>query len=52
MPYAVAASDGRLVAGLADGQLWQSRDRGDAWDACELVGDPLAALHALAFASR
>jgi photosystem II stability/assembly factor-like uncharacterized protein len=51
MPYAVAASDGRLVAGLADGQLWQSRDGGDAWEACELAGRPLAAVHALAFAT-
>ena len=29
MPYALLAADGRLFAGLADGQLWESRDRGD-----------------------
>jgi photosystem II stability/assembly factor-like uncharacterized protein len=50
MPYAIAAIDARLVAGLADGQLWQSRDGGDTWEACELSGRPLAAVHALAFA--
>jgi photosystem II stability/assembly factor-like uncharacterized protein len=47
MPYALLALDGRLFAGLADGQLWDSRDRGDTWRACSFVGDPIAALHAL-----
>ena len=31
MPYALVATDGRLFAGLANGQLWESRDRGDTW---------------------
>ncbi len=31
MPYALVATDGRLFAGLSDGQLWESRDRGDSW---------------------
>jgi photosystem II stability/assembly factor-like uncharacterized protein len=48
MPYALVAGDGRLFAGLADGQLWESRNGGDAWSACALRGDGLTALHALA----
>jgi len=31
MPYALLATDDRLFAGLSDGQLWESRDRGDTW---------------------
>jgi hypothetical protein len=48
MPYALVATDGRLFAGLADGQLWESRDRGDTWAACEVVGEKVAAVVALA----
>ncbi len=51
MPYALVAADGRLFAGLADGQIWQSGDRGESWRACTLRGDSLAALQALAYAS-
>jgi hypothetical protein len=29
--YALAATDGRLVAGLGDGTLLESADRGDTW---------------------
>jgi hypothetical protein len=29
MPYALLAVEDRLFAGLADGQLWESRDRGE-----------------------
>ena len=47
MPYALVATDGRLVAGLADGQLWESPDRGDSWTAMRLRGDTLAAVLAL-----
>ena len=47
MPYALLAADGRVFAGLADGQLWASSDRGDTWQACRLEGDPLTSLHAL-----
>jgi len=36
MPYALLATDGRLFAGLADGRLWESRDRGDSWTALRL----------------
>ena len=51
MPYALVAAEDRLFAGLADGQLWESRDRGDTWQACALGGDPLTELHGLAYAS-
>jgi hypothetical protein len=32
MPYALAATDGELLAGMADGRILRSRDRGDSWD--------------------
>ena len=51
MPYALVAADGLLFAGLADGQIWESADRGDSWHACTVRGDSLTALHALAYAS-
>jgi len=51
MPYALVAADGRLFAGLADGQIWESGDRGESWRACTLRGDSLGALQALAYAS-
>jgi hypothetical protein len=47
MPYALCAANGRLFAGLADGQLWESRDGGDSWTAMRLQGDTLGALVAL-----
>ena len=50
MPYALLATDGRLFAGLADGQLWESSDRGDSWRALRLEGDRLGRLVALAAA--
>jgi hypothetical protein len=50
MPYALAAGAGRLFAGLADGQIWESGDRGDTWTASTLRGDGLGELHALAVA--
>jgi len=51
MPYALLASDGRLFAGLADGQLWESRNQGETWTACTLQGDKLDSLVALGDAS-
>jgi hypothetical protein len=48
MPYALVAADGRLFAGLADGQLWESRDKGDHWSRCTLEGDRLERIVALA----
>jgi photosystem II stability/assembly factor-like uncharacterized protein len=47
MPYALVAGDGRLFAGLADGQLWESRDHGDSWRVCTFQDGALPALHAL-----
>ena len=47
MPYALVAFEGRVVAGLADGQLWGSQDRGESWERYELEGDPPRELHAL-----
>lgn len=49
MPYALVAADERLFAGLADGQIWQSGDRGETWSACALRGDKLTEVHALAY---
>jgi photosystem II stability/assembly factor-like uncharacterized protein len=49
MPYALVAAEGRLFAGLADGDIWESRDRGETWSASTLGGDPLTELHALAY---
>ena len=50
MPYALVATQERLLAGLADGQLWESVDRGERWMRSELRGDALIELHALAAA--
>jgi len=50
MPYVLLTSDKRLFAGFADGQLWESRDRGDSWSALGLEGDALGAVLALASA--
>jgi hypothetical protein len=50
MPYALVAEGGRLFAALADGQLWQSGDRGESWHECALDGDALVQLNALAYA--
>ena len=51
MPYALVATSDRLFAGLADGQLYESGDRGETWRRCELVGHPLTGLVALADAA-
>jgi photosystem II stability/assembly factor-like uncharacterized protein len=51
MPYALVATDGRLFAGLADGQIWESEDRGDSWRACTFQGGSLTAIQALVYSS-
>jgi hypothetical protein len=51
MPYALVATEQRLFAGLANGELWESRDRGDSWRRCELT-TPLSRLLALGVAVR
>jgi hypothetical protein len=38
MPYALVTDDDRLFAGLANGDLWESRDHGGSWHRCELHG--------------
>jgi photosystem II stability/assembly factor-like uncharacterized protein len=48
MPYALAASSGALYAGLADGRVFRSTDRGDTWNEIGLRGDPLPRILALA----
>src|SRR6185312_123992 len=44
MPYALLVADDRLFAGLADGQIWESRDGGDSWAVVRLEGEPITAL--------
>ena len=48
MPYALLATEGRLFAGLADGQIWESADGGDRWAALRLEGERIGSLVALA----
>ena len=50
MPYALVARDDRVVAGLANGEIWESRDGGDGWTRWRLGGDRLDRLTALATA--
>ena len=47
MPYALVATRERVLAGLANGELWRSDDRGDTWRRCPLAGDPLRGIVAL-----
>jgi hypothetical protein len=47
MAYALLATEGRVFAGLADGALWQSSDRGDTWEPLRLEGDELTGIVAL-----
>jgi photosystem II stability/assembly factor-like uncharacterized protein len=39
MPYALAFVDGLLVAGLADGTIYATRDGGDSWEQARLEGE-------------
>ena len=48
MPYALLATNGRLFAGLANGQIWESRNHGDSWTEMRLQSGTLAAVLALA----
>ena len=50
MPYALLTTQNRLFAGLVNGELWESRDRGESWSRCGLQGDRLDSLLALATA--
>jgi photosystem II stability/assembly factor-like uncharacterized protein len=51
MPYALVAVEGRLFAGLRNGELWESADSGDTWQACLLEGDTPKRLSALVVAA-
>jgi hypothetical protein len=48
MPYALLAAEGRLFAGLADGQIWESPDGGDRWTPLRLERERIGSLVALA----
>ncbi len=45
--YALVATERRLLAGLANGQLWESGNRGESRTALQLDGDSLDAIVAL-----
>jgi len=47
MPYALLATDGRLFAGLADGQIWESPDGGESWASLRLQDERIGSLVAL-----
>jgi photosystem II stability/assembly factor-like uncharacterized protein len=47
MPYSFAVADDRLFAGLSDGRLYESRDRGDTWTELALAGERPPSLLAL-----
>jgi photosystem II stability/assembly factor-like uncharacterized protein len=47
MPYALLPYEGRLFAGLSDGRLYASGDRGDTWAPVGLRGDQLTSVVAL-----
>jgi photosystem II stability/assembly factor-like uncharacterized protein len=51
MPYALLPVGERLFAGLADGQLWETSDRGESWRRCTLDGGDLGRIVALASAA-
>jgi len=48
MPYALLALRELLVAGLADGRIYASRDRGDTWALLDVRGEAPGRIHALA----
>lgn len=48
MPYALLATRGLLLAALADGRIYASRDRGDTWAPLDVRGQPPAGIVALA----
>jgi photosystem II stability/assembly factor-like uncharacterized protein len=46
MPYALAATDGELLAGTADGRVLHSADRGETWDESGLRVGAISAMAA------
>jgi photosystem II stability/assembly factor-like uncharacterized protein len=49
MPYALLARDGELYAGLSDGRIFRSSDRGDTWETLPFAGDTVPRIAALAW---
>jgi BNR/Asp-box repeat len=47
MPYALLASGDGLFAGLANGELWEGKARGERWTRCAVEGAPLPRIRAL-----
>jgi photosystem II stability/assembly factor-like uncharacterized protein len=45
MPYALVARDGELIAGMSDGHVLRSGDRGETWEA---LGAPVGSVSAMA----
>ena len=50
MPYALVHAEGRLFAGLSDGRIFESADRGESWRQLAVEG-ALGRLHALGAAA-
>jgi photosystem II stability/assembly factor-like uncharacterized protein len=50
MPYALVVAGGEMYAGLSDGRLFTSTDRGDSWDEVAIAGDAISRIVALASA--
>jgi hypothetical protein len=44
MPYALAAADGELLAGMADGRILASEDDGDSWGETGVRTGPISAM--------
>src|SRR5829696_3128095 len=51
MPYALRFLDGRLLAGLSDGRILASGDRGDSWSELALRGERISRIGALVAAA-
>ncbi len=47
LPYALLATSDALYAGLGDGRIFVSADRGDAWRLLQLSGDTLPGVRAM-----
>jgi photosystem II stability/assembly factor-like uncharacterized protein len=52
MPYALAATDGALLAGMSDGRILVSPDRGETWSEVELPAPASGPILALAAADQ
>jgi photosystem II stability/assembly factor-like uncharacterized protein len=50
MPYALVATEASLFAGLSNGQIWGSADRGESWQMLDVRGDAPNRIVALAHA--